>query len=238
MSNEPCQCGRPIQDTANLCSTCADQLREQLEKIADRWGDLEQALMEREPGGEKGRTKNGMKAVGTTINAAAMDARRACTDVVWFIVQVIRDDLDTLGRPFTPPVTGDRSQDQTPTLARWIAQWHIPHLTHTTSRETAEEGAFDVRRAEDATYRVCEVGRRRKVPTGLPCEGHGTSEAGGRVACTGVMEAALTDQMPDLVCSVDPSHRIPPDVWSRQGWKRAPVVSEAGARRLVRRLRA
>lgn len=237
----PCQCGRPIQDTANLCPSCGDRLRENLHKIADRWHYLEQCLMEREAidSSEQGKAKNGMKAVGTTINEAAATARRACTDAVWFTVQVIRDDLDTAERPFTPPPTSaTRSQDDTPALARWLAVWQVAHITHRTARETAEEIARDLAAAEAATHKVVDVGPVKRVKVGLPCDQHGTSDMGERVPCTGEMEAKLSQQMPDLVCNVDSSHRIPPDVWSRQYWKRAHIVSEDGARNLIGRMRA
>lgn len=227
MTDNPCRCGAPLPQGAVLCPRCGDNMREQLHKIADRWPELEAALGATEPGGEKGRTKNGMRAVGTTINEAAVRARRACTDVVWFMAQVLREDFDNAGREFTPPPTSrTRSQDDTPALARWLADWHVSHFTHKADAETAAEVAHDVERAEAATYRVCEVGRTRKVPTGMPCEQHGTSDMGERVPCPGVMEATLADHMPDLVCSVDVSHRIPPDVWSRAYWKRAHVQHE------------
>jgi hypothetical protein len=39
------------------------------------------------------------------------------------------------------------------------------------------------------------------------------------------MSATLGDRMPDLVCSEDRTHRIPPDVWSRNYWKRAHTMT-------------
>jgi hypothetical protein len=50
------------------------------------------------------------------------------------------------------------------------------------------------------------------------------------------MRATLGDQMPDLVCSEDATHRIPPDVWSRNYWKRAHTMDEGAARRLAERI--
>jgi hypothetical protein len=213
-----CQCGRPAQ--VNLCTTCGEDLRDNLHKIAARWPELEKALTTPNTGGEKGRTKHGMIAVGTNLNEAAVAARRACTDAVWFTLQVIRDDLDDMGKPFRPPrLSPNRSQDDTPTLAGWIATWHIGHITHKTARESAEEIARDVAAAERRTFALTEKDRDRKIPTGMPCENHGTSDMGERVPCTGSMVAELSEQMPDLVCDQDASHRIPPDVWSRSYWK-------------------
>ena len=229
-----CQCGRPMQG-GNLCTTCGDDLRRNLGKIADRWPELEAALTTTGGGGEKGKTKNGMIAVGTNVNEAAVRARRACTDVVWFALQVIRDDYDTAGRAFTPPRTsGARSQDDTPTVARWLAAWHVAHITHKADPDTAVEILRDVQAAENLTYRVCETTPPRRIDTGMPCEGHGTSELGERVPCPGVMRATLTESMPDLVCSEDATHRIPPDVWSRNYWKRAHVIDEGATRNFLR----
>jgi hypothetical protein len=233
----PCQCGRPISDTANLCTTCGDNLRRNLGKIADRWPELEAALTTPGVDIEKGKTKNSMVAVGTNVNEQAIAARRACTDVVWFALQVIRDDLDAAGRPFRPPATSaTRSQDDTPTVARWLAAWQLAHITHRADRETAEEILRDVENAEGLTFKVCETTPPRRIDTGMPCEGHGTSVEGERVLCDGVMRATLTDTMPDLVCSVDVTHRIPPDVWSRNYWKRAHPMDETAARNLARRI--
>jgi hypothetical protein len=212
-------------------------LRRNLHKIADRWPELEKALTTPTAGGEKGKTKNSMVSVGTDLNERAVAARRACTDVVWFTLQVVRDDFDTLKRHFTPPApSAVRSQDDTPRLARWLAMWHISHVTHTTARETAEEIARDVERAERLTFEVTETSPPRQVPTGMACEGHTTSVEGERAPCRGVMRATLGDQMPDLVCSEDATHRIPPDVWSRNYWKRAHTMDESAARRLAERI--
>lgn len=232
---EPCMCGRPIPDTANLCPRCADVLRDNLHKIADRWAELEDALMWREtlPGAIGVRHDDGPSdiahgerklplATGTDINLAAVNARRKATDVVWFMLQVVRDDLDNAGRPFTPPrLHGNRSQDHTPLLARWLASWHVSHFTHRTERESAEEVASDLERAERAVYHATHPKGERWVPVNLVCDQWGTSEEGERVPCMGEMWAYVgRDVTPDLVCNVDQSHTIEPGLWERAGWKR------------------
>jgi hypothetical protein len=231
-------CGRPAQG-GNLCPGCSEDLRANLTKIADRWPDLEQALTTPGTGGEQGKTRNGMIAVGTNVNEAAVRARRACTDAVWFAFQVIREDAETAGKPFNPPrITPNRSQDDTPVMARWLAVWQVTHITHRTSQESAEEIARDVAQAEHLTYQVCETTRPRKVPLPLGCVEHGTSPLGERVPCPGRMDATIDpDSMPDLVCTVDPTHRIPPDVWSRNYWRSHHVpMDEGAARNLLRRI--
>src|SRR5690606_30822342 len=116
--------------------------------------------------------------------------------------------------------------DATPRLARWIAAWQVSHITHHTSPETAEEILADVARAERATFDALQE-YARTVPTGLPCEHHGTSDLRERPPGVRAREARRKDA----------GHRIPPDVWSRQYWKRAHVANEASARRFVDKLR-
>lgn len=233
--SDPCMCGRPLPQGAVLCHRCGDQIADRLRRIADRWTELEDALQWREiiPGtigtvqdDGPSDTAHGERklplSTGTQINQQAVNARRKATDVVWFMVQVIRDDLDAAGRPFTPPpITGNRSQDHTPILARWLASWHISHFTHRTERETAEEVAADVERAERAVYRATHPKGERWVAVNLTCEMWGTSEQGERVPCPGEMWAYVgRDVMPDLICNADDTHRLEPGAWERSGWKK------------------
>lgn len=226
---DQCRCGAPAG--GNLCRDCGDHLRTDLTKIADRWPDLEAALTAPSAGGEKGRTKHGMRTVGTALNEQAAKARRQCADVVWFVVQVIRDDRDTAGLHFHPPAV-PAGLDATPILARWIADWQVAHITHTTARETAEEIADDLAAAERSTWDAVRE-RHRRVPTGLPCEGHDDPETGQHHDCPGSMEAKLGDVMPDLVCTLNRDHRIPAAVWSRSYWKRHVPLNQSAAERLA-----
>ena len=236
-----CQCGKPIQDTANLCAGCGDDLRDRLDRIADRWAELEDALTWREvlPGVRGGSSKHGMVTVGTSINEQAVRARRRATDAVWFAVQVIRDDLDTLERPFAPPVIGDLTQDQTPAVAHWIASWQIPHITHVTSRESAEEILRDVTSAERATYRATHPTGAHWEAVNLVCDQWTTDDTGSRVPCPGDMWAWVGEGMPDLICDHDESHRITPAEWERSGWKRRlrGPIDQSGMARLAERIR-
>lgn len=250
---DPCHCGRPLPQGAVLCHRCGDDIADRLTKIADRWAELEDALQWREivPGVIGTVQDDGPSDVahgerklplstGTTLNQQAVNARRKATDVVWFMVQVIREDLDAAGRPFTPPpVTGNRTQDQTPILARWLAQWHVSHFTHRTERETAEEVAADVERAERDVYRATHPKGERWVPVNLMCDQWGTTTEGERVPCPGEMWAYVgRDVMPDLICNADETHRIEPQNWERSGWKKKHKqgLHPNGVARLVGRL--
>ena len=59
------------------------------------------------------------------------------------------------------------------------------------------------------------------------------------IPCPGRMTARIRPdlaQVPDLVCDRDPAHRVPPDVWQRQGWKHA-ARNEAATRALFNAIR-
>lgn len=222
-----CPCGRRIQDTANLCPDCGDRLRLALVKIAERWPALETSLAWREsgPNGElpprtasPDQTQGGSKgwnATGLTINERSSRAKRTATDAVWFLVQVIREDYETIGRPFHLPGS------DVATLARWVATWHLSHVTHGMAQETAEEVARDVDHAEWAVYGATHPSGIHWAPVNLRCEQRAATEQGERVPCPGWMWAKVgRDVMPDLVCDHDPEHRVEPQVWERAGWKR------------------
>lgn len=209
-----CRCGKPITDGAHLCADCVDGVRTCLDRIAERWSDLEAALTSSEDGGEAGRQKCGMVSVGTNLNETVSRARGLCHDVLWFAVQVIRDDLDDAGRDFAPPRFRDDGD-----LARWLADWQVPHLTAATAEETALEIADDLAEAEQATFDAINPPPRWIAVTG--CTKHGTSDTGDRVPCLGVLRAKVgTGVMPDLVCDTDPAHVLSPQVWGREGWKK------------------
>lgn len=209
-----CRCDKPITDGAHLCAECVARVRDCLSKISERWEDLTDALASSEEGGEAGRQKGGMVSVGTNLNEAVSRARSLCSEILWFTVQVIREDFDDAGRAFNPPRWADEGE-----MAAWILQWQVPHITATTARETAEEIATVLVDAEKATWDALNPPPRWITVTG--CTMHGTSDMGERVPCTGVLRAKVgTGVMPDLECDSDPSHVISPTTWGRPVWKR------------------
>ena len=231
--HEPCRCGRPITDGAHLCAECVARVRDCLSKISERWEDLTDALASSEEGGEAGRQKGGMVSVGTNLNEAVSRARSLCSEILWFTVQVIREDFDDAGREFAPPRWRDEGD-----MASWLLTWQVPHLTATTARETAEEIADDLAKAEKATFRALNPSRWVSVTN---CMMHTTDATGARVLCTGVLVAKVgTGRMPDLKCSENPDHVISPTTWERAGWKRrfAQALDPDGLRRLAERIKA
>jgi hypothetical protein len=200
-----------------ICDQCTEYLKKDLEFIAKSWDDLADALVSSEiADGEKGKQKHGMVSVGTNLNEKVMAARQQATEVVWFIVGVLRDDFDDMGRAFNPPPGG------VPELANWIALWHVDHLARGTSDETALEVASDVadtkRRVRSAAY----PSGIYWVEVGLKCEEYGMSELGERIPCEGVMRTLIGKGLyEDFVCTVDETHTIDPAKWQREGWHRA-----------------
>lgn len=230
-----CQCGRPIGGPGgNLCADCADTMRDNLVKIADRWAELEDALSWRDQwAGEQGAQKRGHISAGIVVNGQAARAIRLATDAVWFTVQVIREDYDTLGRRFAPPRGRRDSAPSVPVLARWVARWHLSHVTHGMAEETAVEIYRDVARAESAGYAATHPSGGRWIDVGLPCEGSGEP---GTPPCPGRMQVRVggrDDHLPDLVCTTDPTHRVDPSVWARFGWRRTHRALDPDAARTL-----
>ena len=225
-----CPCGRPIHDGAHLCQSCTDRLRANLRTIAARWDDLEAMLTAAEKGGGDGGRGNHADSVGLSLNEAAMRARTAASNLAWFAMQVIRDDYDDLGRPFTPP-----NPPTVPALLTWVERWHLAHLLHDGAEETAHEIDRDAAQVERLTFNALEP--VRWVDVNLTCDKHGTSDMGERVPCEGKMRAKVgRGVLPDLVCSDDPSHVVTPAQWERAQWHRTAKLDEAATRRLVRQI--
>ena len=225
-----CRCGRPITDGAHLCADCVALVRRDLDRIAERWDDLTAALGSSEQVERvgEGRAKRSMVATGTPLNEHVSRAMRQCKDVLWFALQVIRDDQDDAGRTFATPAFADEGE-----IAAYLRDWQVPHLTATTAQETAEEIATDLHLAEVETWRALNPARWMAVT--------GCTEMGERIPCPGTLWAKLdTGIMPDLTCDADPTHVISPTVWERQGWKRrfGRPLDQGGLRRLGERLRA
>ena len=236
---------RPTQH-AWFCPTCFDRLRQQLGHgwtdtqgrhhpgITQMWADLQDNLARTEHATDpdQGHQKNGGKSHGTGLNEAVSDAMRACTKHVWFLTRTILDIADQLDRHIRLPTDQD-----TPTLAAWIADWHTDWLTTRTGRLTAATIIEDTHTIHRQVRRAAYPSGGRKVETGLPCDQHTTTTRGERTPCPGHMIAWVTPDMthtPDLVCTEDQMHRVDPATWQRQGWKtRHATMNQTGARALA-----
>jgi hypothetical protein len=216
-----------------LCDKCAEYLKADLTFIAESWPDLEDALVSSEVvEGDKGKQKHGMVSVGTNLNEKVMAARQQAADVVWFILGVLRDDFDDMGRAFNPPTGG------VPEMALWIATWHVDHLARTTADETSVEIVSDVASAKRKVSSAAYPTGAHWIEVGLPCDQHGTSDLGERIPCEGILRALVgIGRMPDLVCTVDETHIVEPPVWERPGWRRVHrQFNQAGVATLMKKI--
>lgn len=238
-------------ERAWFCPTCVDRMREQLgygytnhlgehiPGIAEMWADLEDNLARNETitDPDQGHQKNGGKAHGSVINEGVSEAMRDARNLVWFLVRAILDHADNHGTNIKIP-----DDQSTPSLADWLARWHIDTIAAGVGRMTALAAIEDTRSAWLACKRRAYPTGGRKVDLGIPCEHHGTNDMGERTTCPGVMVAYVSPArsgLPDLVCTEDDSHRLAPEVWMRDGWKRAhATMSRSGARALAERIRA
>jgi hypothetical protein len=242
-----CHCGKPAPDT-HLCTRCAENARDRLLKIADRWPALTAALQWREtptagPNPPRPRLvepdDGAGNATGLVTNGQASRAMTKASSLVWYVASVLRDDYDDRAKPFNPPATNG-SMDDVPKLARWIAMWHMDHIVRKIPDEgTVEAIAGDIDDAERAVYAALHPRGEKWASVNLGCTDHATTDLGERVPCPGHMWAKVGgDLMPDLVCDHDPLHVIEPGVWERQGWKArlSGPLHVAGMARLARRL--
>ena len=212
-----CPCGQPAPDT-HVCADCEATMRTNLHKLADRWPELERALtmpaaapihLTRTPGSED----NTGNATGIDLNEQITRSRTLVAGLAWFIVGVLRDDYDDMGRDFHAP-----ADQSVPSLLRWIERWHLTHLLRHGIEETAHELRTDLATAERRTYNALNA--TRTIYVGIPCTEHDTSDMGERIPCPGEMTARVVPGvMPDLVCTVDPRHTIAPSRWERDGWR-------------------
>ena len=216
---------RRTNSRAWLCVVCVSRGRKDLERIADTWPDLEEALQRPEGSrDEQGRTKHGQVQVGLPLNERASEAKREASAHIWFMIRILDEHHADQG--LTLPLPADRS---IPGLCRWLADWRVEEFARMPGGDQLALEVFgDLANACRAVRSAAYPRGGRWVETGLPCESHATTDSGERVPCTGTMGAWVTPQMghrPDLVCTLDDTHRITPDLWERAGWKRRHAVA-------------
>lgn len=225
---------RPTEGRGWFCPACEDRMRANLATIHDRWDALSIAVTSVEAiTGEQGRQKHGRKTQGLRVNHDAIEARRRATELVWFMIRDLLDRWDEQDRVL--PLPDDQGTD---TLALWLSRWRVIDFTTHPGDELALEVWTD---ADDVArlVRHATTPRPAMVHVGIPCDEHGTSEAGERVPCEGSLVAAVTDgALPDLRCDADPSHRVTVAEWMHASWKRTAgrTFDEGAVRDLVRRI--
>ena len=215
---------RRTEGRSHVCDVCEDRTTRDLSRVVDAWPDLQAALTALpavDPTKEGG--KPDAVARGLILNEAASEASAAVAIAAHFYARLVRTE-----RGFAP------SQDATPPgLLRWLAKGHVPWLLRHSDKELAlafAADAADLRRGvESAAYPA----GWRTIPVGIPC---GTTIAPDpdrgedfpAYACGGTLAARVRpdlDRLPDLVCDVEDTHRVPPSVWRRHDWARKHGVS-------------
>lgn len=182
-------------------------MRDDMRALADDWARLEAAVTAEPEHAERNGKASGHDAL--RLNLAALDTQREVAELVHFVARVVVDE-----RPARPDGT------TTPGLLRWLADMHVPWLAQ---HELAAAIADDMRQAVGKVGRVLTGCRAKVIRLGIPCAEYGTSDLGERIPCTGHLRTVVTpgsQEMPDLVCSHDPGHRIPPSEWMRESYRR------------------
>lgn len=216
---------RRAQPGAHVCDACEDKLRTNLYAIEATWDDLQAALMGGSGDPTAERVK-GSRDVGLNINERASDAAREASEIIWFAARLVVDERGVKCGGSTVPA-----------VAHWLAFAHAPWLVRHSDADLVVALIEDMDSAKRAANAAAyPKGARRVDITELACLEHGTSDTGERTPCAGHMYLiAVPDSSvwPDLLCSVDPGHRIGPDMWRREAWHRR-KMNPAAASALVR----
>lgn len=192
-----------------VCQPCEDRVRGGLLELAGVWPDLEAALTVPAPPPDTEPRKGGTDpASGLRLNERVVETRADVAAHVERFAGVAR--LAWGGSPASVTVPG---------LLRWLAVVMVPRLLAHPDEDVAVAFAAETlvlaRRAWSAAY---PNGTRRVRVPGVSCQAR--VEDGG--CCPGELFARIRPGgmlLPDLVCTVDPEHSIPPSVWRRRDWQ-------------------
>lgn len=194
--------------------------RDDLLAIAAAWPDLEDRL-----GREGGGPSDGMpRAVtptrGLVINEHISEIMREVREWVAFLGRQLVDETDWRT---TSTHTGDILTD--------IARNRIGFFTAHQDEQMQHAFHDDAKHYRRVVTQAAYPDGYRTLDTRIPCEHvynpectcRGMDETPGcqhNQPCTGTYKVRPDGQrMPDLVCSVDRTHRLDPGVWSRVSWQ-------------------
>lgn len=190
--------------------------RDDLLAIAAAWPDLEDRL-----GREGGGPSDGMpRAVtptrGLVINEHISEIMREVREWVAFLARVLMDevrvDLPTRGEDgevFTSPWAP--ANTDTAAMLGEIARTRIGHFTSHADEQVRITFHDDAKHYRTKVTRAAYPDGYRTLDTRIPCDAD---------TCAGTYKVRPDGQrMPDLVCSVDRTHRLDPAVWSRASWQ-------------------
>lgn len=185
--------------------------RDDLLSIARDWPVLGTRLAAGGPQGASGMPRPATRTIGLPVDLYVLRLRAEVTGWARTLVAT----LVATHTGYQPP-----RQHATDVLLTHVATTRLGHFTE------HEDGPTFCQYAEGLAHRVHSAAWPdgfRTLPTGLPCRVEG---------CTGTytVRPLPSGAEPDLVCTTDRTHRVPPAVWARDRWR---VQHEAGARHLL-----
>ena len=202
----------PTERNSNLCRPCTDQLRADLQVIADRWEDLEEALQPSRSGGSGERGSTDIYAA-LPIDGSVSDVMRLVRAEVWSIVGQLVQDKPAQQMP---------KDHGTGVLAGWLAKWHVDYIASHPSAAHAVACYTGIQAASDQSRRKSYQTVGARTPLVQHCHQFVTGADGSRVPCPGQLEGVLLDSGKKIVeCSEDPGHMIPVNEWLLIHSKRA-----------------
>ena len=225
---------------SHVCPVCEDRTRENLDALAAAWPDLQKRLTAlRSPWGSEPVTGGG--STGIDLDERVSGTAHAAAELVAFYSRLVIAE-----RGHTPPAASP------PSLARWLARSQTPWLCAHSDQGVAASYVGDVadawRDVRAAAYPVGTKTIRLPLRCSKLCpvphedgsmpepDEDGQWPDGTRfIPCPGGMTATIHPDLqyvPDLVCDLNPGHRVPPAEWQRTGWKAA-AKNQAATLRLL-----
>lgn len=202
----------PAERNSNLCLPCTEQLRTDLQVIADRWEDLEEALQPSRSGGAGERGSTDIYAA-LPIDGSVSDVMRQVRSEVWSIVGQLLQDKPMQQMP---------KDHGTGVLAGWLAKWHVDYIASHPSAAHTFACYTGIQTASDQSRRKSYQTQGARTPIIQRCHQFVTGLNGSRLPCPGQLEGVLLDSGKKIVeCSEDPGHMIPMSEWLLIHSKRA-----------------
>ncbi|MFI6428483.1 hypothetical protein [Promicromonospora sp. NPDC050880] len=213
----------------------------QLVEIADAWVELDELLAAGSTPGS-GASKPASRA---PIDAHVADVRAEISGWVQFLARALMEEVTVERWPGVPWAAGHRVAElwapptiDTGELVRHIAHERIGHFVMHPDQQMRADFLAAAEEWAGLARRTAWPSGARWLRTGVECTEHDTSDLGQRVPCEGEYRVFMhpdQEQIPDMVCDVDPGHRITPLEWQR-AQRRKPMNPQAAAR-LARTLR-
>lgn len=204
------------ESKSNLCRECREELGRSLRGIEAWWPEVEDALA-------RGRGGGGSERAGSDvhpplpINAIASDAMRLARDAVWSGVDQLVMDRDDVRLP---------DDQTTPSLAGWLARWHLSHLAAHPNGSWTVEWYEEIQLAAEAMEKASGEGCTPEVLTEHECKRMVRVEVDEKEVlrkCGGQLIAVEPrDGAKSIKCSKDSGHSIPWDIWSQMMRARKP----------------